>query len=116
MDKCIIHPECLLNNNHRGLCVLQTYYRRKPKSNVIHIQRSKKSFKLGMYVLAQYGKDDDELWWRGKIKRVHRDDTYDIKYNDGDFEINKPANKIKKIDYDTDVIDGIIIYSSLKSL
>ena len=41
---------------------------------------------VGDRVEAQWGKDDDEKWWLGKITRVHDDGTVDVRYDDKDVE------------------------------
>lgn len=111
---CPIHPNCILKDNHMGLCILSSCSSRRAKSFETHIEKSVKTYKRNTYVLAQFGKDDDELWFPGIITRVHRDDIYDINYFDGDAEEFKPAARIRPLEYDIDKIDQFVIFSYKK--
>ena len=58
----------------------------------------------GVIVLAQYGTDEDELWFRGTIVGVHRDDFgqwVDVEYDDGDKEEMKPIKRVRALDSDS---------------
>ena len=50
---------------------------------------------------AQYGLDDDELWFRATVTAVHRNDVgqwADVRYDDGDAETMKPIKRIRAVD------------------
>ena len=66
-------------------------------------------FNINDYVMCKFGKDRDELWWPGNIVKINKNNTYNIKYFDGDFEKNKPENKIKKLKYKQDIVDDFVI-------
>lgn len=70
---------------------------RRAKSFETHIEKSVKTYKRNTYVLAQFGKDDDELW-------------YDINYFDGDTEEFKAAARIILLEYDINEIDYCVFY------
>jgi len=56
---------------------------------------------VGRRVFAQYGDDSDELWFRGAIKAVHRNEIgqyCDIEYDDGEVETMKPIKRVRAID------------------
>lgn len=52
-----------------------------------------------MRCLAQWGVDDDELWWEGKVSVVHnteKETLLDIVYDDGDVEYRKPLERVRR--------------------
>ena len=46
---------------------------------------------LGDRVVALYRGDEANQWFPGRVTAVHSDDTYDIKYDDGDEDERLPA-------------------------
>jgi hypothetical protein len=59
--------------------------------------------KKGDLVTAAYGGTDDAEWYDGVVTAVHRDGTYDVKYEDGDTDecIDQCYVKIKVQDEET---------------
>ena len=117
--KCGFDKNCVLNEKHKGLCIFEKLPEKRNRFNNNYIKYCvRKSYpkktntnlyKLNQYVLSKYGSDIEEFWWPGKVIRVHYDNTYDIEYFDGDREKNKEEEKITKLEYDEDEIDGFII-------
>ena len=121
---------CILNAEHKGLCQFENIQvKRTEKKTYCKFKQNIKrttpiKYPLGSRVEAKYGTLPKELWWKGNIVCVHRDDTYDILYDDGDFEETKSDNRIcllneeqlnnDEIDMSEDEIDGFIIISSKK--
>ena len=63
---------------------------------------------VGRRVFAQYGSSADELWFRGTITGVHRNDVgqwCDVEYDDGDTEAMKPIKRVRAIDDSSDSED-----------
>ncbi len=63
---------------------------------------------VGRRVFAQYGTSADELWFRGTITGVHRNDIgqwCDVEYDDGDTEAMKPIKRVRAIDDSSDSED-----------
>ena len=61
--------------------------------------------RAGVRCFAQYGSDEDELWFRATVLDVHYDDLgqyVDVEYDDGDVETYKPIKRVKAIDPDPD--------------
>ena len=54
-----------------------------------------KVFKKGDRVISQWGTKKCEFFWRGTIIN-RRGNKYDILYDDGDIEYNKPVTRIRK--------------------
>ena len=46
---------------------------------------------LGDRVVALYRGDEANQWFPGRVTAVHSDDTYDIKYDDGDEDERLPV-------------------------
>ena len=56
---------------------------------------------VGRRVFAQYGEDEEELWFRATITGVTRDDIgqwCDVQYDDGDIENKKAIKRVRAID------------------
>ena len=55
----------------------------------------------GRRCFAQYGVDNDELWFRATVTKIHRNDVgqwADVQYDDGDVETMKPIKRIKALE------------------
>ena len=55
----------------------------------------------GVRVFAQYGTDQDELWFRATVIGVLRNDVgqwVDVQYDDGDVEKMKPIKRVRALD------------------
>jgi len=55
----------------------------------------------GRRVYAKHGTAEDELWYRGTIAAVHRNDVgqwVDIDYDDGEKECMKPIRRVKALE------------------
>ena len=98
----------IVNNNEKLISKKKKNVNRKFKKNV------NRKFKKNDYVLCKFGKDRDELWWPGEIVKINKNNTYNIKYFDGDFEKNKPENKLKKLKYKQDIVDDFVLISYSK--
>ena len=51
---------------------------------------------MGRRVYAKHGVNDDELWYRGTISAIHRNDVgqwVDVDYDDGESETMKPIKR-----------------------
>jgi len=51
---------------------------------------------VGTPVAAQFGDDEDELWFPAVVTSVHTA-KYDVQYDDGDLEFCKPAQRVCEI-------------------
>ena len=52
-------------------------------------------FMIGDRVQAKY--KGRNKWYKGKIAKVNHDGTYDVEYDDGDFERNVAAKNVEDI-------------------
>ena len=66
---------------------------------------------VGDRVEAQWGTDDDEKWWLGKIAAVNSDGSLDVRYDDKDFEKAKPPHRVRPPGQVTEA-DGMSLYLS----
>lgn len=56
---------------------------------------------MGRRVFAQFGSDEDELWFRATVVGVVRNDIgqyVDVEYDDGDVERMKPIKRVRAMD------------------
>ena len=58
---------------------------------------------VGDRVEAQFGLDDDELWWPGTVHKVRKGGCVDVAYDDGDFEKRKPLSRVRPLLYINEV-------------
>jgi len=47
-----------------------------------------------MRVSAKYSKDG--FWYPGKIQRINKNQTYDIQFDDGDYDMDTPLKHLKR--------------------
>ena len=61
-----------------------------------------------MRCFAQYGDDEDELWFRATVIGVTRNDIgqyVDVEYDDGDKERMKPIKRVRALGSDSESSD-----------
>ena len=62
-----------------------------------------KELRVGDSVEGQYGTDKSELWWPGTITRVWRSGDVDVRYDDGDVELQKLRSRVRLLQDDVSV-------------
>ena len=56
-----------------------------------------RELRVGDAVEGQFGTDMKELWWPGTITKVWRGGKVDVQYDDGDTELKKPPNRVRRL-------------------
>ena len=100
---------------HKGLCHFKNILKRhRTKKDPYYIKKEyiKRTtpikYPLNTRIEAKFRILSNEVWWSGTIVCVHRNDTYDICYDDGNFEKNKPENRIRILNKEDDMSEDEI--------
>ena len=109
----IIPYERLLRKNENNYVNLESPTKEMKVKRTAVIASS--GFTIGAKVLAKY--KSDKLWFPGRISALHKNNTFDIVYDDGDIEFYKTREAVELLsslvlmevqDNESDIANGLI--------